>query len=100
MNDRWTDERLDKFAAKVDQIADKIDQQGAQISRLIEALYLEIPTVRAEINSISAEAREQRQTLHGELVEIKEVIKQQAITAQTQAESIRMMIEMLNRKQA
>ncbi|MFN5814875.1 MAG: hypothetical protein ACK47D_02070, partial [Pseudanabaena sp.] len=78
-----------------------------------------------EINSVREEAREQRETLHAELVEIKEIIKQQAIksqaqseslhnelleikeitrqqaiVAQTQAESIRLMIEMLNRKQA
>lgn len=67
------------------------------------------------------EAREQRETLHSELVEIKEIVKQQAViaesqaesiraqsedirqhnaTAQAQAESIRLMIEMLNRKQA
>jgi hypothetical protein len=46
------------------------------------------------------EAREQHETLHAELVEIKEITRQQAIVAQTQAESIRLMIEMLNRKQA
>jgi len=46
------------------------------------------------------EAREQHETLHAELVEIKEITRQQAIVAQTQAESIRLMIEILNRKQA
>ncbi len=100
MLERWTDERLDRFA-------DKMDQQGEQIGRLIEALYLELPNVKAEINSVREEAREQRETLHAELVEIKEVIKQQAIaaqiqaeTAKAQAENIRLMIEMVNRKQA
>jgi len=44
------------------------------------------------------EAREQHETLYTELVEIKEITRQQAIIAQTQAESIRLMIEMLNRK--
>ena len=82
-------------------------------------------SVKAEINSVREEAREQRETLHAELVEIKEIIKQQAIksqsqseslhaelleikeitrqqaiVAQAQAESIRLMIEMLNRRQA
>jgi hypothetical protein len=100
MAERWTDERLDRFADKVDRIADKIDQQGEQIGRLIEALYLELPNIKAEINSVREEAREQRETLHAELVEIKEITRQQAIVAQTQVESIRLMIEMLNRKQA
>jgi hypothetical protein len=86
MAERWTDERLDRFADKVDRIAEKIDQQGEQIGRLI----------KAEINSVREEAREQRETLHAELVEIKEITRQQALVAQTQAESIRMMIEMLN----
>jgi len=44
------------------------------------------------------EAREQHETLYAELVEIKEITRQQAIIAKTQAESIRLMIEMLNRK--
>lgn len=93
MAERWTDERLDRFA-------DKVDRLGDDIQRLIEALYLEMPTIKAEINSVREEAREQRETLHAELVEIKEITRQQAIVAQTQAESIRLMIEMLNRKQA
>jgi hypothetical protein len=93
MTERWTDERLDRFA-------DKVDRLGDDIQKLIEALYLELPTVKAEINSVREEAREQRETLHAELVEIKEITRQQAVVAQTQAESIRMMIEMLNRKQA
>jgi ABC-type transporter Mla subunit MlaD len=114
MNERWTDERLDRFADKVDRIADKIDQQGEQIGRLIEALYLELPNIKAEINSVREEAREQRETLHAELVEIKEITRQQALNAErltiaaqiqadaakTQAENIRLMIEMVNRKQA
>jgi hypothetical protein len=94
MAERWTDERLDRFA-------DKVDRLGDDIQRLIKALYLE-PTVKPEIeiNSVREEAREQRETLHAELLEIKEITRQQAIVAQTQAESIRLMIEMLNRKQA
>lgn len=93
MTERWTDERLDRFA-------DKVDRLGDDIQRLIEALNLELPNVETEINSVREEAREQHETLHAELVEIKEITRQQAIAAQTQAESIRMMIEMLNRKQA
>jgi predicted HicB family RNase H-like nuclease len=100
MTSTWTDERLDRFADKVDRIADKIDQQGEQIGRLIEALYLQLHNIKAEIHSIGEEAEEQRETLHAELVEIKEITRQQAIVAQTQAESIRLMIEMVNRKQA
>ncbi|MFN4774319.1 MAG: hypothetical protein ACK5L4_00515 [Pseudanabaena sp.] len=94
MAERWTDERLDRFA-------DKVDRLGDDIQRLIKALYLE-PTVKPEIeiNSVREKAREQHETLHAELLEIKEITRQQAIVAQTQAESIRLMIEMLNRKQA
>ncbi|WP_055076883.1 hypothetical protein [Pseudanabaena sp. 'Roaring Creek'] len=114
MTERWTDERLDRFADKVERIADKIDQQGEQINKLIEALYLELPNIKAEIHSVSEEAKEQRETLHTELVEIKEITKQQALNidrlsvaaqiqaeaAKVQAENIRLMIEMVNRKQA
>jgi len=118
MTSQWTDERLDRFANKVDdfiessrdreiRLDERMNRQGeridnliGQIGSLIEALYLELPNIKAEINSIGEEAREQRETLHAELVEIKEITRQQAIVAQTQAESIRLMIEMLNRKQA
>lgn len=104
MTERWTDERLDRFADKVDRYIennnDRMDALSRDIQQLIQALYLELPNIKAEIHSISEEAREQRETLHTELVEIKEITRQQAIVAQTQAESIRLMIEMLNRKQA
>jgi hypothetical protein len=100
MTDRWTDERLDRFADKVDRLTDQIQQ-------LIQSLYLEIPNIKAEVHSIGEEAKEQRETLHAELVEIKEITRQQAITAdryalaaQTQAENIRQLILMLNQKQA
>ncbi len=93
MTESWTDERLDRFA-------DKVDRLGDDIQKLIEALYFELSNIKAEINSVREEAREKRETLHAELVEIKEISRQQAIVAQTQAESIRLMIEMLNRKQA
>ena len=132
MTSQWTDERLDRFANKVDDFIEssrereihldsRIDNLVNQIGRLIEALYLELPNIKAEIHGIGEEAREQRKTLHTELVELKEVAKQQAVnaermeiaaqtqaeaakaqadTAKTQAENIRLMIEMVNRKQA
>ncbi|MCA6621516.1 MAG: hypothetical protein IM542_02785, partial [Pseudanabaena sp. M165S2SP1A06QC] len=56
MTEKWTDERLDRFADKVDSLSNDIQQ-------LIQALYLELPTVKAEINSVREEAREQRETL-------------------------------------
>ena len=125
MTSQWTDERLDRFANKVDdfiessrdreiRLDERMNRQGeridnliGQIGGLIEALYLELPNIKAEINSIGEEAREHRETLHAELVEIKEITRQQAITAdqyalaaQTQAENIRQLIAMLNQKQA
>lgn len=107
MTERWTDERLDRFA-------DKVDRLGDDIQKLIEALYLDLPNIKAEIHAVALEANETRDVLHAELVELKEVAKQQAIaaqiqaeaakaqaeTAKTQAENIRMMIEMVNRKLA
>lgn len=50
MTERWTDERLDRFA-------DKVDSLGNDIQQLIQTLYLELPTVKAEINSVREEAR-------------------------------------------
>jgi hypothetical protein len=139
MTSQWTDERLDRFANKVDDFiessreretrldermshqGDRIDNLVNQIGRLIESLYLELPNIKAEIHSVALEANESRDVLHAELVELKEVAKQQAVnaermaiaaqvqaeaakaqadTAKTQAENIRLMIEMVNRKQA
>ena len=125
MTSQWTDERLDRFANKVDDFIEssrdreirldsRIDNLVNQIGRLIKSLYLELPNIKAEIHSVALEANESRDVLHAELVELKEVAKQQAIaaqiqaeaakaqadTAKTQAENIRLMIEMVNRKQA
>jgi regulator of replication initiation timing len=125
MTSQWTDDRLNRFANKIDDFiessrereqrldermnhqGDRIDNLVDQIGRLIEALYLEVPNLKAEIHSVALEANETRDVLHAELVELKEVAKQQAISAQTQAETaktqaenIRLMIEMVNRKQA
>ena len=125
MTSQWTDARLNRFANKIDDFiessrereqrldkrmnhqGDRIDNLVDQIGRLIEALYLEVPNLKAEIHSVALEANETRDVLHTELVELKEVAKQQAIaaqtqaeTAKTQAENIRLMIEMVNRKQA
>lgn len=125
MTEQWTDERLNRFANKIDsyieegrereqRLDDRMNLQGDRINALIEnigqlvqALYLELPNIKAEIHSIGEEAKEQRETLHAELVDLKEVSRQQAatadryaISAQTQAENIRLMIEMVNRKQA
>jgi hypothetical protein len=111
MTERWTDERLDRFADKVDRYTENSnDQMNAltrDIQQLIQALYLELPNIKAEIHAIALEANESRDVFHAELVEIKEVVKQQAIaaqvqadTAKVQAENIRMMIEMVNRRQA
>ena len=123
MTSQWTDERLDRFANKVDDFIEssrdreirldsRIDNLVNQIGRLIKSLYLELPNIKAEIHSVALEADESRDVLHAELVELKEVAKQQAIaaqiqaeaakaqadTAKTQAENIRLMIEMVNRK--
>lgn len=123
MTSQWTDERLDRFANKVDDFIEssrereirldsRIDNLVNQIGRLIKSLYLELPNIKAEIHSVALEANESRDVLHAELVELKEVAKQQAIaaqiqaeaakaqadTAKTQAENIRLMIEMVNRK--
>ena len=123
MTSQWTDERLDRFANKVDDFIEssrereirldsRIDNLVNQIGRLIKSLYLELPNIKAEIHSVALEADESRDVLNAELVELKEVAKQQAIaaqiqaeaakaqadTAKTQAENIRLMIEMVNRK--
>ena len=64
MISQWTDERLDRFATKVDNYIEnsrereqhldhRIDNLFDQIGRLIEALYLEVPNIKAEINTIT-----------------------------------------------
>lgn len=100
MTERWTEERLDLLAAKVDALVDSIE-------RLVRALYLEVPTLKAELYSTFEETRETRSVLHAELVEIKEVARvqshiaeDQAATARIQSDNIRALIEMVNRRQA
>ena len=125
MTSEWNDERLDRFANKIDnfiesslereqRLDDRLNNLSRDIGELIKALHLELPNIKAEIHAVALEANESRDVLHAELVELKEVAKQQVIaaqiqaeaakaqaeTAKTQAENIRLMIEMVNRKQA
>ncbi|MEI6331125.1 MAG: hypothetical protein WCP16_17930 [Pseudanabaena sp. ELA645] len=78
MTSQWNDERLDRFANKIDDFiessrereqrldermthqGDRIDNLVDQIGRLIEALYLEVPNLKAEIHSVALEANETR----------------------------------------
>lgn len=132
MTSQWNDERLDRFANKIDnfiesslereqRLDDRLNNLSRDIGELIMALHLELPNIKAEIHAVALEANESRDVFHAELVELKEVVKQQAIaaqiqaeaaktqadsakaqseTAKTQAENIRLMIEMVNRRQA
>ena len=125
MASQWNDERLDRFANKIDnfiqsslereqRLDHRLNNLGDRIGDLIEALHLELPNIKAEIHAVALEAHESRDVLHAELVELKEVAKQQALNAdrltiaaqiqaeaaKTQAENIRLMIEMVNRRQA
>ncbi len=125
MASQWNDERLDRFANKIDnfiqsslereqRLDHRLNNLGDRIGDLIEALHLELPNIKAEIHAVVLEAHESRDVLHAELVELKEVAKQQALNAdrltiaaqiqaeaaKTQAENIRLMIEMVNRRQA
>lgn len=121
MTSTWTDERLDRFADKVDQQGDRINALIEQIGQLVQALYLEVPNLKAEINGVSEEARESRETIsqsfqesndrmariedsivksNERMARIETIISYQSAIADKQAESVRQLIEMLNRKLA
>ena len=104
---RWDDDRLDRFAnsveefqaesranmsqlatrmnqltVSVDQVTIRVDNLTGSIDRLVEALYVELPRVSADVNAI-----------HDELISANE-------TAKIQAESVRELIRLLNQRQA
>jgi len=88
-NTRWDDDRLDVLAnvvagntASITQLTGRIDNLTGSIDRLVEALYVEFPRVRADVNAI-----------RDELASANE-------TAKIQAESVRELIRLLNQKQA
>ncbi len=159
MTERWTDERLDRFANKIDEQAERINTLIENIGQLVQSLYLEFPNInwcyveayktltpspspkggegnkklvllpfslngrggwgvraifvprniniKAEINSISEEARETREVLsqlvkesNDRMTRIEHTLDRQTAIADKQADSVRQLIEMLNRKQA
>jgi DNA-binding ferritin-like protein len=107
MTERWTDERLDRFANKIDEQAERINTLIENIGQLVQSLYLEFPNIKAEINSISEEARETREVLsqmfkesNDRMTRIENTLDRQTAIADKQADSVRQLIEMLNRKQA
>jgi len=133
MNQQGT--RIDSLVRSIDQMtqsshlqSEEMNRQGlrinaliASIDQLIQAFYLEIPNLKAEINSAVEEARETREVLDAKFDRISATVERQAIVAEQQAaaaaqqaesirnqatattqqaESIRLLIDMLNRKQA
>jgi hypothetical protein len=90
---RWDDDKLDRFAESVKEFqaesrASMVESRANmaqlinRIDRLVEALYVEFPRIRADINAI-----------HDETASTNE-------TAKIQAESVRELIRLLNQKQA
>lgn len=88
-NTQWNDERLDVLAnavagntSSISQLTSRVDNLVGSIEQLVQALYVEFPRVRADVNVI-----------HDELVSANE-------TAKIQAESVRELIRLLNQRQA
>ncbi len=107
MTERWTDERLDHFANKIDEQSERINALIQNIGQLVQSLYLELPNIKAEMNSVSEEARKTREVLsqmikesNDRMTRIENTLDRQTAIADKQADSVRQLIEMLNRKQA
>jgi DNA-binding ferritin-like protein len=107
MTERWTDERLDRFANKIDEQSERINALIQNIGQLVQSLYLELPNIKAEMYSVSEEARETREVLsqmikesNDRMTRIENTLDRQTAIADKQADSVRQLIEMLNRKQA
>jgi hypothetical protein len=88
-NTQWNDDRLNVLAnavagntSSISQLTGRVDHLVSSIEQLVQALYVEFPRVRADVNAI-----------HDELVSANE-------TAKIQAESVRELIRLLNQRQA
>ena len=90
------DTQLERIEAALLALTESVQVTNANINNLVEHLFTRRDVVELDVLDVK-----------NDLHELKEITKQQSLTAdryalaaQTQAESIRQLIEMLNRKQA
>jgi hypothetical protein len=84
-------------------IEERLDSLIDQIAKLLEYLYAESTTVKAGVFGLGPHLEESNQRMERieKAIERQTAIAEnQADTAKIQAENIRLMIEMVNRKQA
>jgi hypothetical protein len=90
------DTQLERIEAALLALTESVQATNANINNLVEHLFTRRDVVELDVLEVK-----------NDLHELKEITRQQSLTAeryalaaQTQAESIRQLIEMLNRKQA
>ncbi len=102
-----TDQRLDNVDSLIRTLVESVTQASQNIEQLVMTTQLLEPAVANVFNGMTELRADINVDLKAELVEIKEAIKlqaavadKQAETAQTQAENVRSLIQMLNQRQA
>lgn len=102
-----SDVRLDRIERLLGNVAETTARQSQNIEQLYGVVQILEQAVSSVFNSIGELRADINVDLKNELIEIKETAKiqnltaeQQAATARIQAENIRTLIDMLNRRQA
>lgn len=102
-----TDQRLDNVDSLIRTLVESVTQASQNIEQLVMTTQLLEQAVANVFNGMTELRDDINVDLKAELVEIKEAIKlqaavadKQAETAQTQAENVRSLIQMLNQRQA
>ena len=102
-----TDQRLDSMDSLIRTLVESVTQASQNIEQLVMTTQLLEQAVANVFNGMTELRADINVDLKAELVEIKEAIKlqaavadKQAETAQTQAENVRSLIQMLNQRQA
>ena len=102
-----TDQRLDSMDSLLRTLVESVTRASQNIEQLVMTTQLLEQAVANVFNGMTELRADINVDLKAELVEIKEAIKlqaavadKQAETAQTQAENVRSLIQMLNQRQA
>lgn len=102
-----TDQRLDSMDSLLRTLVESVTRASQNIEQLVMTTQFLEQAVANVFNGMSELRADINVDLKAELIEIKEAIKlqaavadKQAETAQTQAENVRFLIQMLNQRQA
>ncbi|NKB18832.1 MAG: hypothetical protein HC770_13855 [Pseudanabaena sp. CRU_2_10] len=95
-----TDQRLDNMDSLLRTLVESVTRASQNIEQLVMTTQLLEQAVANVFNGMTELRADINVDLKAELIEIKEAAKLQAATADKQAENVRLLIQMLNQRQA